>query len=506
MQNDVVFESTKQFEQYDNRALNNYQRNFPLVTRPFAIIGDQLGLSEQQCIRIFLKLKEENKISRIGPVFKPNTLGVSTLAAMQVPPERMTEVANFVNSMPEVNHNYERENDINLWFVVTAADSQKLTAILSLIELHTQIKVYDLQLEEEFRIDLGFDLITGTDSGNPGETSKAWGADHLTENTPSDKTNLPMATPIFETSFIEKLIPEIERGISIGEQPYREIADRLSVPESEIFSAIQFLQNKGSIRRFGVVVRHRELGYTSNAMVVWDIPDELVSQIGRGIVENPAFQYVRLCYKRRRASPNWNFNFYCMIHGKSRSEVLSHIQHLVTAMSIQTLPQQILFSKICFKQKGARYSSFDREKSEKLLLNLLQEGIPVTDEPYREIAFQTGFTEEEILNLVERWLKDGTLSRFGPMYNVEKFGGEFTLVAMQVPGERFTEVNDLINSFTEVAHNYEREHQLNMWFVLATDETEQTVLILKQIEEKTGLKTFSLPKQEEFYLNLRFQA
>lgn len=309
-----------------------------------------------------------------------------------------------------------------------------------------------------------------------------------------------------KTKFIENLISEIEKGIPISAEPFKEIATKLSVTESEVINAIQALQDKKSIRRFGVVVRHRELGYTSNAMVVWDIPDNIVSDIGQKIISNSDFQYVSLCYKRCRSLPTWTFNFYCMIHGKNRDEVLKNIELLSSSMNMDKFNKQILFSKICFKQKGARYSKFNKEQSEKLLLNLLQEGLPVTDEPYKNIAIQTGFTEDEILLYIKTWLKDGILSRFGPMFNIEKFGGEFTLVAMEVPADRFEEVNNIVNSFSEVAHNYEREHQLNMWFVLATTEIEQTQLILKQIETKTQLKTFSLPKLEEYYLNLRFKA
>lgn len=495
--------------EYVSRALNNYQRNFPLVARPFAIVGSELGLDEQETIALFCKLKEENKITRIGPVFKPNTLGASTLAAMQVPPERLTEVASFVSSLPEVNHNYERENIINLWFVTTANDAQKLTEILDRIEQHTLIKVHDLRLEEEFRIDLGFNL-------NPQTELRPIQQFRLNAKpNPEVQSNLTFDSNS-RPDFIERLIAEIEKGIPLTEKPFEDIAQKLNVNEDEILAAINYLQESRTIRRFGVVVRHRELGYSNNAMVVWNIPDDLVSEIGQKIVAEPNLQFVSLCYKRRKSLPAWNYNFYCMIHGKNREEVMANIEKLTQTINLQNLNlqtlglqnfnKQILFSKTCFKQKGARYSKFDKQTSEKLLLNLLQEGIPVADEPYKAIAGQTGFTEDEVLNYIKTWLNDGTLSRFGPMFNVEKFGGEFTLVAMQVPSERFAEVNDCVNSFTEVAHNYEREHELNMWFVLATSEAEQTKHILKKIEDQTQLKTFSLPKLEEYYLNLRFQA
>jgi DNA-binding Lrp family transcriptional regulator len=511
--------------EYVSRALNNYQRNFPLVTRPFAMVGTELGLNEQDTIALFCKLKDENKITRIGPVFKPNTIGASTLAAMQVPPERLDEVASFVSSLPEVNHNYERENILNLWFVITANDPKKLTEVLDRIEQHTQIKVHDLRLEEEFRIDLGFNLNTNPSSSLHLDFSqdRAPKEELIKTNTFEMNSDFSIKSEIHQqldfsekTDLIAGLIAEIEKGIPLTEEPFKDIAIKLNTNESTILAAIKYLQKTKSIRRFGVVVRHRELGYSSNAMVVWNIPEDIVSELGHKIVSDPSLQFVSLCYKRRKSLPSWNYNFYCMIHGKNREEVMANIETLNHTINLhylnlqnlnqQNVCQQILFSKTCFKQKGARYSKFEKQTSEKLLLNLLQEGIPVDDEPYKAIAHQTGFTEEEVLNYIKIWLNDGTLSRFGPMFNVEKFGGEFTLVAMQVPSERFAEVNDCVNSFTEVAHNYEREHELNMWFVLATSAAEQTEHILKKIEHQTQLKTFSLPKLEEYYLNLRFQA
>lgn len=515
MQNDTVNLS----ELTNKRALNNYQRNFPLISRPFAQIGQELGLNESETLKLFENLK--NKISRIGPVFKPNTIGASTLAAMQVPQERLTEVANYVSSLPEVNHNYEREHVINLWFVVTAPNTDRLMQILKQIEAHTYIPVHDLRLEEEFRIDLGFDLeeqssfqikepsfplalgsevTNGLNSKNnfvPVSEVDSTNKSNLINNSGSDKVC---------SEFINQLIPKIEKGLPLTETPYQSIAEQLNTSEEQVLQTLQFLLSQGQIRRFGVVVKHRELGYNSNAMVVWNIPDDVVTHLGHKIVSHPDLRFVSLCYKRKKSIPDWPYNFYFMIHGKSRDSVTTNLNFLIDQMQMQNFKHRILFSTQCFKQKGARYSDFQKTQSEKLLLNLLQEGLPVTDEPYAPIAAQTGFTSQEILTYIEQWLKDGTLSRFGPMYNVEKFGGEFTLVAMQVPPERFNEVNEVVNSFAEVAHNYEREHALNMWFVVATSAASETEKILKQIEEQTGIKTYALPKLEEYYLNLRFRA
>ena len=105
---------------------------------------------------------------------------------------------------------------------------------------------------------------------------------------------------------------------------------------------------------------------------------------------------------------------------------------------------------------------------DRAIINNLQGGFPVCDEPYREVASQLGTTEDELLRRIDAMLESGTLSRFGPMYHAERLGGGLTLAAMQIPPDDFERVAAIVNAFPEVAHNYAREHALNMWFVLAT--------------------------------------
>ncbi|MBT7943465.1 MAG: Lrp/AsnC family transcriptional regulator [Alphaproteobacteria bacterium] len=142
----------------EQKLLNDYQRDFPLEPRPYARIARDLGISEEQ-VRDHLKtLNDRGAMSRIGAVVRPNTIGASTLAAIRVPPDRLDEVAAFVSAQPEVNHNYEREHPINLWFVVAAADDIAVSDVLARIETETGLEVIDLPLERSFHIDLGFDL------------------------------------------------------------------------------------------------------------------------------------------------------------------------------------------------------------------------------------------------------------------------------------------------------------------------------------------------------------
>jgi DNA-binding Lrp family transcriptional regulator len=140
------------------RLLNDFQRDFPLVSRPYAAIAEKIGASEDAVIAMLEALRDEGTISRVGPVFRPNRLGASTLAALSVSPERLEEVAEIINRHPGVNHNYEREHALNLWFVVTAPDAERRDEILRELEAETGCKVLSLPLLEEFHIDLGFGL------------------------------------------------------------------------------------------------------------------------------------------------------------------------------------------------------------------------------------------------------------------------------------------------------------------------------------------------------------
>ena len=142
----------------ERRLLDDYQRDFPLEPRPFARIAQALGVSEQQVLDALEHLQENAVVSRVGPVFRPNRVGVSTLAALAVARESLADVAAIVNAFAEVNHNYEREHDYNLWFVVTARDAAHLERVLEAIATATGLRPLNLPLLEDYFIDLGFRL------------------------------------------------------------------------------------------------------------------------------------------------------------------------------------------------------------------------------------------------------------------------------------------------------------------------------------------------------------
>jgi siroheme decarboxylase len=140
------------------------------------------------------------------------------------------------------------------------------------------------------------------------------------------------------------------------------------------------------------------------------------------------------------------------------------------------------------------------------IINELQGGFPVCARPYAEVAARLGTDEGELIARLQRLLAEGVLSRFGPMYHAERLGGGLTLAAMQVPEGEFDRVAEQVNAFPEVAHNYAREHALNMWFVLATETPERIAQVIAEIERATGHPVYNMPKLQEFYIGLRFDV
>jgi len=142
----------------EKRLLNEFQRDFPLSSTPYADIAKRVGASEAEVLEALARLTASGAVSRVGPVIRPHSIGVSTLAAMRVPPERLPEIAALVSEYPEVNHNYEREHAVNLWFVLAAPTKQRLRQVLSDIERRAGLAVLDLPLLADYHIDLGFEI------------------------------------------------------------------------------------------------------------------------------------------------------------------------------------------------------------------------------------------------------------------------------------------------------------------------------------------------------------
>lgn len=313
------------------RLLNEFQRDFPLHPMPYAVIAERLGLDENTVMTAYAEGLASGVVSRIGAVFAPNRIGSSTLAAMRVPVEHLDTVAAQVSAHASVNHNYAREHEWNLWFVVTAPGPESRQATLEAIARDTGLPVIALPLKDEFHIDLGFDL-------NGGQKRVA-------SAVPRPLRPLGAAE--------EALVGALEGGLSLQERPFAAIGARIGMAEAAVLAQLRAWQDEGVLKRFGVVVRHHELGYTANAMCVWNVPDADATLLGCRLA---GLDGVTLCYRRDRAEPHWPFSLYCMIHGKSREEVLARHAEINARLGLEQYPGAVLFSVRRFKQCGARYA------------------------------------------------------------------------------------------------------------------------------------------------------
>ena len=321
----------------DLELLDRFQRDFPLTSEPFRAIAERMGWSETEVLATLRRLKEEGRISRVGAVFATRRLGVSTLAALAVPAARLEAVARLVNEYPEVNHNYQREHDFNLWFVLTAATTARLQAVLAEIGDQSGLPVLDLPLLEEFHVDLGFDL---------------QGGGRKTSASVPRKVTADGSVAVVLSELDRELLAALQPGLPLVSHPYHALAQALGLSARTVLDRLRDWLRQGIIKRLGIIVRHRALGYRANAMVVWDIPDAEVGAIGQALAEEAG---VNLCYRRPRRLPRWPYNLFCMIHGRQREPVLERIEQLRVGPGLAAYPHAVLFSTRCFRQRGAYY-------------------------------------------------------------------------------------------------------------------------------------------------------
>ena len=312
----------------DRALLDDWQREFPVTTRPFLTLAEHLGTSESDVITRLRTKIEHGQITRVGATCAPNTISASTLAAVAAPEDRIEEVARIIGAEQGVNHSYLREHDWNLWFVATGPDRAHVDAALERIGKNSGLRVLDLRLVRPFKLDLGFSLRRGERR------------DHVT--TSPDISALQPGD--------RDIVQSLMRGLPIIPHPYQEIANRLNRSETEVITRIKALSDARIISRLGVIVRHRALGWRSNAMVVWDLPHEAITTAGPALAAQPG---VTLCYERTPVEGVWPYRLYSMFHARSRAEALERLTAAAALPELRDVPHRALFSSRCFKQTGA---------------------------------------------------------------------------------------------------------------------------------------------------------
>lgn len=310
------------------RLLNDWQRDFPLAAAPFAALAIACGSDESTVLSRYAALQAEGSISRIGGVWGACAGGAALLCAFAVPPAQLDAVAALVSAHPGVNHNYERENRYNLWFVITGCDSGTVKSGVAWLEAQTGLAALRLPMRRAYRIDLGFDLRQGLARGGAVQCAAV----------PVSKADTPLAGLV-------------EAGLPLTSRPFDTWAKALGQRPEAVIATLQGWLRQGTLRRFGVVVRHHEAGFSHNAMTVFDVPDAQVDRYGVALA---AQRGITLAYRRERA-PGWRYNLYCMVHGRNRDAVDAALATAIARSGLQDHAHSVLFSRRRFKQAGARY-------------------------------------------------------------------------------------------------------------------------------------------------------
>ncbi|MDS0299720.1 Lrp/AsnC family transcriptional regulator [Halogeometricum sp. S1BR25-6] len=307
----------------DRAVVNAFQGGFPVVERPFepaaaALRERGVDVSAEELLDRVRALDEAGVLTRFGALVNAEEIGgTATLVAMHAPEERFEEVAELVNAHREVAHNYEREHPhLNMWFVVSVAEEDRVAEVLAEIEEETGQRTYNLPKEDEFRVEAKF-MLDGPISAGDVDLS------HLgPEVEPEDRRTLTPAE--------RDLVLEIQGGLPVTETPYADVAAALGAETDWVVRTIKRFELEGKVRRVGVIPNHYALGYTENGMTVWDVPDDVVDDVGPAVA---SLDFVTHCYRRPRHEGVWPYNFFAMTHGRSEAESEERIERVREVMA-----------------------------------------------------------------------------------------------------------------------------------------------------------------------------
>jgi len=317
-----------------DEILSRIQKKFPLVEKPFEVIANELNMSEDEVLEILQEQKKANIIRQTSAIFDTKRLGyISSLVAFKIPSEKISAAVKIINSHPGISHNYERNHDFNIWFTLAVAPDSKfglektLEILAELTEAQDYIMLPTLKL---FKINVKLNT-TGKDEKK-------------------EDVKKVVHTDIEMTDLHHAIVRRAQYDIDIVSEPFKGIIDDLEIDYDKFFSILQELQEAGVMRRFASILNHRKAGFSANAMVVWDVEDgEKGEEIGANAA---AFSAVSHCYLRPKY-PNWPYNLFTMVHGKTTEETNGIIEEM--AKEIDSKKHMPLYSSREFKKVRIEY-------------------------------------------------------------------------------------------------------------------------------------------------------
>ncbi|WP_080796965.1 siroheme decarboxylase subunit beta [Arabiibacter massiliensis] len=338
-------------------VLTRVQQELPVCERPYGALGEACGTDEAGAFAAVEAARAEGLIRRIGASFESSRIGyASTLAALAVPPEEIDRVAALVGAHPGITHNYERDDRYNLWFTLVARSKEARDAELARIVSDSGCDdLLVLPAVRLFKIKVAFDV------REKGEAADAEGAAPAPARAPLEPAQVaPVPLDDADRALIRALQDDLGgtlRPFALAAKVASGHAGRALSEEWAVARTRELLE-AGAIRRFGAMVRHRRMGFSSNAMGVWDVPEEQALAAGEVLARPAAVSH---CYERPR-SERWPYNLYTMIHGRDREtceRVAAELHADLAAAGIDVAPPRLLLSTREFKKTSMRYFEED---------------------------------------------------------------------------------------------------------------------------------------------------
>ena len=319
----------------DKEILNEIQWTFPLVSQPYHEIAKKFDVSVEDIKKRLTNLKKIGILRQLSAIFDTRRLGYkSSLIAMKIDPDKLDYVAQQINRHPGVSHNYERNHEFNLWFTLAVPPGLDLkTEVDKFSKLAGIQKIRLLPTIKLFKIGVKLEMVD----------------DKKHEVKPTEEKKKIQNVKFVPTEEDKKFIRELQKDLKIVDKPFLNATQKLGLTEEQVFEKLRYYENIGVMRRFAAILRHRDVGFTANGMIVWKVPDERITEVGEKL---GSFPQVSHCYQRP-VYKDWPYSVFSMIHCKSEDEAKNMAKEI--QKEIQVDDYKILFSAREFKKTRVEY-------------------------------------------------------------------------------------------------------------------------------------------------------
>ena len=330
--NSLMLETS--MDNLDKEILNEIQWTFPLVSQPYHEIAKKFDVSVDEIKKRLLNLKKIGVLRQLSAIFDTRKLGYkSSLVAMEIEADKLEYVANQINRHPGVSHNYERDHQFNLWFTLAVPPGSDLKTEVDIFnKIPGIVNVRMLPTIQLFKIGVKLDMV-----------------DEKHEIAPTEEKKIIRDEKFIATEENKEFIRELQKDLEITDRPFLKSAQKLEMSEAQVFEKLKSLEEIGIMRRFAAILRHRDVGFTANGMIVWKVQEERIKEVGEKL---GSFPQVSHCYQRP-VYPDWPYNVFSMIHCKSEAEALDMAKTIQKQIDVDEY--RILFSTREFKKTRVEY-------------------------------------------------------------------------------------------------------------------------------------------------------